>query len=176
MAKPASIERVRTVVEPVVVAAGLVLEDLEVSPAGRRTVVRVTIDLGDDAVGGLDLDTVAEVARAVGDALDETSPVNGEYTLEVSTPGTSRPLTELRHFKRARTRLVRLTLRNGSAAFGRLTGVEGSDIALSPVDAATGRDVEGDPITIPLADIASASVEVELSRARTGEDDADGKS
>jgi len=176
MATPASTERVRTVVEPVVLAAGLVLEDLEVSPAGRRTVVRVTIDLGDDAVGGLDLDRLAEVAREVSDALDETSPVNGEYTLEVSTPGTSRPLTELRHFKRARTRLVRLTLAGGAAVFGRLAVVEGREIVLSPVDAATGRDVAGDPITIALADIASASVEVELSRARAGEDDADGKS
>ena len=176
MATPASTELVRTVVEPVVVAAGLVLEDLEVSPAGRRTVVRVTIDLGDDAVGGLDLDTLAEVARSVSAALDETSPVNGEYTLEVSTPGTSRPLTQLRHFKRARTRLVRLTLRDGTAAFGRLAAVEGTELTFSPVDAATSRDVAGDPLTIAFADIASAAVEVELTRARAGEDDADGKS
>ena len=175
MATPASTERVRTVVEPVVVAAGLVLEDLEVVPAGRRTVVRVTIDLEDDAVGGLDLDTLADVARTVSAALDETSPVNGEYTLEVSTPGTSRPLTELRHFKRARTRLVRLTLRDGTATLGRLAAVEGTELILSPVDAATSRDVAGEPITIALADIASASVEVELSRAR-GDDDDDGKS
>ena len=176
MATPASTQRVRTVVEPVVRAAGLVLDDLEVSPAGRRTVVRVTIDLADDAVGGLDLDTLAGVARAVGDALDETSPVNGEYTLEVSTPGTSRPLTEVRHFKRARTHLVRLTLHDGSARFGRIVAVEGDDLLLSPVDAATGHDVTGDHFTIPLAGIANAAVEVELSRARAGEDDADGKS
>ena len=109
-------------------------------------------------------------------ALDETSPVNGEYTLEVSTPGTSRPLTQLRHFKRARTRLVRLTLRDGTAAFGRLAAVEGTELTFSPVDAATSRDVAGDPLTIAFADIASAAVEVELTRARAGEDDADGKS
>jgi len=174
MATPTSTQRVRTVVEPVVAAAGLVLEDLEVSPAGRRTVVRVTIDLGDDAVGSLVLDTLAEVSRGIGDALDATSPVHGEYTLEVSTPGTSRPLTELRHFKRARTRLVQLKLRDGTAAFGRLTAVTGGTLSLGPVDAATGRDVVGDPRFIPLADVASASVEVELSRARAG-DDADGE-
>lgn len=174
MATPASTERVRAVVEPIVTAAGLVLEGLEVIPAGRRTVVRVTIDLGDDAVGGLDLDTLAEVARSVGDGLDVTSPVHGEYTLEVSTPGTGRPLTELRHFRRARTRLVRLVLRGGSMAFGRLTAVTGGTLVLAPVDAATGRDVAGDPTHIPLADVASASIEVELSRARAG-DDVDGE-
>ncbi|HEY8720283.1 ribosome maturation factor RimP [Pengzhenrongella sp.] len=175
MAPATSTQRVRTVVEPVVTAAGLVLEDLEVSPAGRRTVVRLTIDLGDDAVGGLDLDTLAVVARGVGDALDEASPVPGEYTLEVGTPGTDRPLTELRHFKRARTRLVRLVRRDGSPAFGRLTAVIDDTLTLSPVLPATGRDVAGEPTYIALADIASASVEVELSRAQAG-DDADGES
>ena len=172
MATPESTQRVRTVVEPVVAAAGLVLEDLEVSPAGRRTVVRVTIDLADDALGGLDLDTLAGVARGVSEALDATSPVKGEYTLEVSTPGTSRPLTELRHFKRARTRLVRLALHDGSAAFGRLAAVADGTLNLSPVDPATGRDIAGEPTFIALADIASAFVEVELSRARV--DDAEG--
>jgi len=186
MATPARTQRVRTVVEPVVVAAGLVLDDLEMSPAGRRTVVRVTIDLDDDAVGGLDLDTLAEVAREISAALDTDSPVTGEYTLEVSTPGTGRPLTEVRHFRRARTRLVRLTLRAGPEVFGRLTEVVAGDpsapgsvtpttLTLSPVDAATGRDVVGELIHIPLANVASAAVEVELTRAPTG-DDADEES
>lgn len=176
MATPARTQRVRTVVEPVVMAAGLVLEDLQMSPAGPRTVVRVTIDLGDDAVGGLDLDTLAGVARQISAALDADSPVAGEYTLEVSTPGTGRPLTEVRHFRRARTRLVRLTLLGGAGVLGRLVDVVGdslnlSTLTLSPVDAATGRAVVGDPIHIPLADVASATVEVELTRAPTGDDE-----
>lgn len=175
MATPAGIQRVRTVVEPVVTAAGLVLEDLEISPAGRRTVVRVTIDLGEDAVGGLDLDTLAAASRAISAALDEDSPVPGVYTLEVSTPGTSRPLTEPRHFRRARTRLVRLSLREGPEVLGRLVEATDDVLTLSPVDAATSRDVAGDPIHIPLANVASAAVEVELTHATAG-DDADEES
>ncbi|QTE30584.1 ribosome maturation factor RimP [Pengzhenrongella sicca] len=178
MATPASTQRVRTAVEPVVTAAGLVLDGLEISAAGRRTVVRVTIDLAEDAVGSLDLDTLAAVSREVGAALDAASPVPGEYTLEVSTPGTSRPLTEPRHFKRARTRLVRLNLREGVAAFGhvsgsafgRITDVTDGRLTLSPVDAATGRDVTGVPTHIALADITSAAVEVELTHAPAGDD------
>ena len=171
MGTPASTERVRAVVGPVVAAAGLVLEDLELIAAGRRTVVRVTIDLADDAVGSLDLDTLASVAREIGAELDASAPVTGEYTLEVSTPGVSRPLTELRHFRRARTRLVRLSLRDGAEVFGRLTSATGAALALSPVDATSGRDVAGVATIIAFADVASAAVEVELSRARAGDAD-----
>jgi len=164
MVAPGMTERVREATEPVVVAAGLVLEGVEVARAGKRSVVRLTIDLGEDAVGSLDLDTLAEVSRDIGTALDLTDAVAGEYTLEVSTPGTSRPLTEPRHFKRARTRLVRLVLRDGGTAFGRLREVADGELVLGPVDASSGRDTAGDPTRVPLADVARGAVEVELSR------------
>jgi len=164
MVAPGMTERVREATEPVVAAAGLVLEGVEVARAGKRSVVRLTIDLGEDAVGSLDLDTLAEVSRDIGTALDLTDAVAGEYTLEVSTPGTSRPLTEPRHYKRARTRLVRLTLRDGASAFGRLREVTGDELVLGPVDAASGRDTAGDPTRVRLADVARGAVEVELSR------------
>jgi ribosome maturation factor RimP len=164
MAAPGMTERVREATEPVVAAAGLSLEAVEVARAGKRSVVRLTIDLDEDAVGSLDLDTLAEVSRDIGTALDVTDAVAGEYTLEVSTPGTSRPLTEPRHFKRARTRLVRLVLRDGGTAFGRLREVTDAELVLGPVDAASGRDTAGDPARVPLADVVRGSVEVELSR------------
>jgi ribosome maturation factor RimP len=109
-------DTVRVVVAPPVEAAGLYLEHVAVSRAGNRSVVRLTVDLPEDAVGSLDSDALGEVSRAVSGALDERDVVPGAYVLEVSTPGTSRPLTELRHFRRARTRLVTLSLHDGSAA------------------------------------------------------------
>jgi ribosome maturation factor RimP len=172
MVAPAGTQRVREAAEAVVRAAGLVLEDVVVARAGKRSVVRLTIDLDDDAVGSLDLDTLADVSRDVGTRLDEVDAVAGEYTLEVSTPGTSRPLTELRHFKRARTRLVRLSLRDGATVLGRLRAVEGETLELGPVDPATGRDTAGEPTHVPLADVARGAVEVELSRV-TNDDDTD---
>jgi ribosome maturation factor RimP len=168
-------QRVREATEPVVAAAGLVLEDVEVARAGRRSVVRLTIDLDEDAVGSLDLDRLADVSRDVGTALDETDAVAGEYTLEVSTPGTSRPLTEPRHFKRARTRLVRLVLAGGAAAFGRLREVADGELVLGPVDPASGRDVAGEPVRVPLADVVRGAIEVELHRVTdaTGDEPVD---
>src|SRR5450830_1767323 len=95
MVTPGATERVRQVVGPVVDGADLYLEDVVVSPAGRQSVVRIIVDLPEDVTGGLDLDRLAEVSRAVSAALDGTDAIGGAYTLEVSTPGTGRPLTEV---------------------------------------------------------------------------------
>lgn len=150
---------VREAVEPVVLASGLVLEGVQVKAAGRRSVVRVVVDLA-DGVGGIDADTLGEVSREISAALDAKDPVRGAYTLEVSTPGTDRPLTEPRHFRRARTRLVNLTLRDGTTVHGRLQ--EADDDALV-VETAVGSQ------RLALADVARGEVEVELARAGDGD-------
>ena len=150
-------QRVREVVQPLVEAAGLVLEDVHITAAGRRSVVRVVLDLDDDAIGSLDSDTLGEVSRQVSAAMDEHDPVRGAYILEVSTPGTDRPLTALRHFRRARTRLVRIVLRDGSVVLGRMVAAE-----------ATGYTIETAPGTTVLVvpdQVTAATVTVELTRA-----------
>ena len=129
-----SAQRVREVVEPVVAAAGLFLEDVVVTPAGRRSVVRVVVDLHDDAIGSVDADSLGAVSGRVSAALDTADPIAGSYVLEVSTPGTDRPLTELRHFRRARTRLVRLVLRDGGTVRGRLVAADAAGYQLDTDD------------------------------------------
>ncbi len=164
MVTPASsgaARRVREVVEPVIQAAGLVLEDVAVTAAGRRSVVRVVVDLDADALGGLDLDTLGEVSRDVSAALDAADAVRGEHVLEISTPGTDRPLTELRHFRRARTRLVRLTLRDGSVVGGRLLAAEADGYELD-TGSATPTRIEPDQVV-------RGVVEVELTHVQDEE-------
>lgn len=151
MASPSKSERVRDVVAPAVRAAGLFLEDVTVHPAGRRTLVRVTVDLEADRTGSIDLDSIAEVSRAVAAALDESTVLRGEHVLEVSSPGTDRPLTEPRHFMRARGRLVTLTLADGGVVSGRLVAADEATIEL-------------EDRTVPLADVVRGKVEVELAR------------
>lgn len=149
-------DAVREVVGPVVEAAGLYLEEVTVTRAGNTSVVRITIDLPDDALGSLDSDRLGDASRAMSAALDEDDVVAGAYTLEISTPGTSRPLTELRHYKRARTRLVTLKMMDGSRVEGRLTDVvtdgDGDVLVL-----------DGDS-RIPLGDVRRGKVEVELKK------------
>lgn len=149
-------DAVREVVGPVVEAAGLYLEEVTVTRAGSTSVVRITVDLPDDALGSLDSDRLGDASRAMSAALDTDDVVSGAYTLEISTPGTSRPLTELRHYKRARTRLVTLNMMDGSRVEGRLTDVltdgDGDVLVL-----------DGDS-RIPLGDVRRGKVEVELKK------------
>ncbi|GIG21863.1 ribosome maturation factor RimP [Cellulomonas chitinilytica] len=172
MVAPAPAQRVREVVEPAVVSAGLVLEDVAVTRAGARSVVRVVVDLGEDDEGELDLDRVADATRAVSDALDARDVVAGEYTLEVSSPGVSRPLTQRRHFVRAVGRTVTLRLLDGGTLGGRLTAVEpegdgggGGTLVVVPVTPGQkGRRPKlGDPVHVPLAGVRDGRVEVDLS-------------
>lgn len=145
--------------DPVVTGAGLVLEDVVVATVGRRRLVRVVVDLSADEIGSVDLDRVAAVSRAVGDALDTSDALGpGAYSLEVTTPGVDRPLTERRHWLRARTRLVRVERTGDEPVTGRLVEV---------TDAGPGLDVGGEPVTVPWDQVRRGVVEVEFTRPKT---------
>ena len=143
-------------IRPAIVGAGLFLEDVSIVGPEQRSTVRVTVDLPEDELGSVDLDRVAEVARAVSDALDEDDMFPGTYNLEVSSPGTSRPLTQLRHFRRARTRLVTLDLIAGGTSTGRIADVTDTVVVLS--------DDAGSLTEVPLDAVRRGKVEVELKR------------
>lgn len=109
--------RLEPIVAAAVSTAGFDLDSLEVQQAGRRQLVKVVVD-ADDGVG---LDEVAEVSRTVSAALDANEHVLASaYTLEVTSPGLDRPLTQPRHWRRARFRLVRITPAEGAAYVARV--------------------------------------------------------
>jgi len=153
---------VRAIVEPSVIALGCDLEDVEIRVAGRRQIVRVLIATD----GGVNLDTVAQVSRAVSEALDvaDSKLGFGAYVLEVSSPGIDRPLTEPRHFRRAINRRITATLRNGSSIDGRIMSVDGQSVTLA---------VKQRERMIALADIESAKVHVEFNQPKSKQANAD---
>jgi len=103
---------IERLLEPVVRAAGLDLESVRVGSAGRRRLLRVVVD----ADGGVDLDNIALVSREASARLDDTGAMGeAPYTLEVSSPGVDRPLTQPRHWRRAVGRLVRVPASGPSA-------------------------------------------------------------
>jgi ribosome maturation factor RimP len=96
-------ERVATALEPAVTAMGMDLESVRITSAGRRRLLRVVID----ADGGVSLDDIALVSRELSAELDASAAMGeAPYTLEVSSPGVNRPLTQPRHWRRAVGRLV----------------------------------------------------------------------
>jgi ribosome maturation factor RimP len=159
----AAVDAVRRLAAEAASASGLVVEDVAVQAAGRRRVVRVVVDLPDDALGGVPMEAVAAVSQALSQSLDDADAMGGSaYTLEVSSPGVDRPLFQRRHWARARTRLVRVALRDGRARVGRLTAVDDEGVVV-------------DGARLAWDEVARGKVEVEFSRADhpTGTDDAD---
>lgn len=152
----AVVPRLSQLLAPVVEGTGHDLEGLEVTPAGRRRVVRMLVDKD----GGTTLDDVADVSRAVSAALDdidarEPALLGGAYVLEVSSPGVDRPLVAPRHWRRNVGRLVTAHLADGTSATGRLA--EASDSAV----------VLGER-RLPLAQVVRGQVQVEFDRAGPG--------
>ncbi|HEU5268988.1 MAG TPA: ribosome maturation factor RimP [Jatrophihabitans sp.] len=120
-------QQLQDLLDPVVSAAGYELVELSVSSAGRRSLVRVTVDGAD----GIDLDGVAEVSRVISTAMDaRDASFAGPYVLEVSSPGVDRPLAEPRHWRRAVGRLVSVPIEDAAPVTGRVLAADEAGLTL----------------------------------------------
>ena len=131
---------------------GYDLEAVELSAAGKRSVLRIAVDKD----GGVTMDDVAEATRAVSAVLDD-SPVMGEqaYTLEVTSRGVDRPLTLPRHWRRNADRLVKVSLVEGGEVEGRIGASDDGSVTLT---------IDGEGRRVAYADIAKAKVQIEFNR------------
>jgi ribosome maturation factor RimP len=144
--------KIADAIRPVVTASGLDLESVRVSVAGRRRLLRVVVD-GDR---GVSLDDAAAVSRELSAALDKTG-VMGDfpYTLEVSSPGVDRPLTEPRHWRRATGRLVKVQVAGSVVLVGRVVLADDEAVIL---------DVDGTRSRFPYAELGAGAIQVEFGR------------
>jgi len=100
-------------IAPVARALGMDLESVTIATAGQRRVLRIVVD----ADGGVSLDDIGEASRQISARLDASDAMGAApYTLELSSPGVDRPLTEPRHWRRAAGRLVAVPLRTSLPA------------------------------------------------------------
>lgn len=162
-----------SLLSPVLAQFALELESLDSVPAGRRRLLRITVD-GDGPEGrGPSLDEIAEATRAISDTLDEADLLGPQaYTLEVSSRGTSRPLTEPKHWRRNTDRLVRVTLTEGDEVTGRIIASDDLAATLSVItNPKRGTTVER---TVAYADITRAQIQVELNRRNDDKADEEG--
>jgi ribosome maturation factor RimP len=154
--------RLREVIEPVVAADGYDVEGLSVSRAGRRHLVRLTVDRD----GGVNLDAVADVSRLVSAALDEVEAGGeelfaGEYELQVSSPGVDRPLTLPRHWRRNVGRLVQVRARDRQLT-GRVVAADADGVVLAVDEAEQ---------TLGYGELGAGKVQLEFARAAALTDD-----
>ncbi|HET7734550.1 MAG TPA: ribosome maturation factor RimP [Nocardioidaceae bacterium] len=157
MARGSDREALLTLLAPTAAQHGLDLEDVVVTPAGKRRLLRVIVDRD----GGVELDAVAQVSTAVSKVLDDTDAMGGApYVLEVTSPGVDRPLTEPRHWRRASGRLVKTALADGSTVEGRVVGTDDDGVTLA---------VDGARQQLAWADLGTGRVQVEFNRKDTTE-------
>ena len=149
-------DQISELITPALQQAGYFLEDINVVSPGNHRIVTVIVD-GESA---LNLDQVTVASKLVSELVDEASFM-GEtpFTLEVTSPGIDRPLTLPRHFAKNVTRLLKVTMSDGSVVTGRITSNTDSDVTLTVTEKKEVKEV-----AVELADIKRAVVEIEFNR------------
>jgi ribosome maturation factor RimP len=125
---------------------GVEVLELKLRGQGRGRVLSVILD-ADDPV---EADVVERVSKDLSRALDQADPLQGSYTLEVTTPGLGRPLQSARDFRRQRGHEVSIV--RGDAA-SPLRGV-----VLDADDRAVTLDVDGNHVQVPLSEVVRGTV------------------
>jgi ribosome maturation factor RimP len=149
-------QAINDLISPAVSEAGFFLEEVQIASPGSHRIVTCVVD-GETP---LNLDQVTVASRLISELLD-TAEFMGEtpFTLEVTSPGVDRPLTQPRHWKKNLTRLIKVTLGDGTITIGRLTEFNETNATL--VENIKGRIKEH---TIAFVDIKRAVVEIEFNR------------
>jgi ribosome maturation factor RimP len=145
-------QRLATLVDECVSALGFDVEAIELTPAGNKRVLRIALDRD----GGVGIDHITDATRALSEELDASDVMGSQpYTLEVTSRGVDRPLTEPRHWRRNAGRLVRLRLTDDSSIDGRIGDSDDEGVV-----------IEGRTTSQRLAydQISTALVQTELNR------------
>lgn len=155
-------ERLSRLIEPVLRAMDIDLEAVKVSSAGRRRLLRIVVD----ADGGVSLDEIAEVSREVSARLDAADAMgDAPYTLEVSSPGIDRPLTQPRHWRRATGRLVLVPLNGKDQDFERNSRTGPAPLQGRIISADEDRvtlDIDGERRAVRYGELGPGRVQVEF--------------
>ena len=149
-------DQISELVTPAVSDQGFYLEDVHVATPGSHRIVTCIVD-GD---ASLNLDQVTTVSRVISELLDEALFM-GEtpFTLEVTSPGVDRPLTQPRHFAKNVDRLLKIVKLDGSEVAGRILSNTDHDVTLTVT-------VKKETIeqTVSLSEIKRAVVEIDFNR------------
>lgn len=146
--------RARGTAESVCATLGVDLEDCSIKQAGRREVVTVIVDKD----GGIDLDEIARISFAISEEFDAHEGLEEHpYVLEVSSPGTDRPLTEIRHWRRAISRLVNVSFKGDREdLLIRVQEVEDDQVK--------GTDASENPVSFKALEVDKAVIQIEFNR------------
>ncbi len=137
---------------------GIDVVDVEVVGATKAPCVRVRIDHADESLDTITLDEVTEETEWISETLDELDPIPSSFTLEVSSPGLSRPLRKPRDFERFAGQTVQVSLVPGEGRrryTGTLLGIEDGLVSL---------EVDGQRVSVSYDDIRKCTIKPDFSQ------------
>jgi ribosome maturation factor RimP len=155
-------QAITDLISPAVSEAGFFLEEVQIASPGSHRIITCVVD----GQTPLNLDQVTVASRLISELLD-IAEFMGEtaFTLEVTSPGVDRPLIYPRHWRKNLTRLIKVTLLDGTITTGRLTEFNESNATL--VENIKGRIKEH---SIAFANIKRAVVEIEFNRKESSDE------
>lgn len=165
-AKPfVNTDEIQAAILPVIEEFGCVLESLSAKGTGNNKTLEIIIDYTEDRTDFLSLDTIAEVSQAISAKLDEADDGESPYSLEVSSPGATRALTEHRHWKRSQERLINIIPVEGDSFLARLDDVneQGALVRRKKQTKKGQPESYKDQETLPWESISAANVEIEFN-------------
>jgi ribosome maturation factor RimP len=131
---------------------GVEVLELNLRGQGRGRVLSVVLD----AEEPVEADVVELVSKDLSRVLDEADPVAGSYTLEVSTPGLSRPLHTRRDFRRQRGHEVGILRAPGGDPDAGTSSIQG--MVADVDDEAVVLEVDGEQVRVPLSEVVRGKV------------------
>jgi ribosome maturation factor RimP len=147
------VDRVYKIVNPLLLNEGMELVEIEYRREARGWILRLYID----KEGGVTLDDCTRISQEVGRILDVEDFILVPYTLEVSSPGLSRPLKSEKDFIKYRNRLIRIKtvepIENRRKFKGKLLGISENRIEI---------ELEERVFKIPLSNVARANLEIDF--------------
>ena len=149
-------DQISELITPALQQAGYFLEDVNLVTPGQHRIVTIIVD-GERA---LNLDQVTVATKMISELLDEAQFM-GEtpFTLEVTSPGVDRPLTQPRHFSKNTDRLLKVVKTDGEVVTGRISSNTENDVTLLVTEKKESKDV-----VLKFSDIKRATVEIEFNR------------
>jgi ribosome maturation factor RimP len=130
--------RLAGIVQPLIEGMGYELVRLRLM-SGKLSILQI---MAEKPEGGIEVDDCAKISSAVSAILDVEDPIDGEYTLEVSSPGIDRPLTRLKDFDTwngHEAKMETADLIDGRRRFkGPLRGTEGDEVLIEIAEGTIG--------------------------------------
>ena len=162
-------ERVVALIEPTASELGYRLVRVRVS-GNRRKRLQIMAERISD--GEMSVEDCGRLSRAVSPALDLEDPIQGEYDLEISSPGIDRPLMRIEDFERFKGHQAKLetaAMIDGRRRFkGEIKQVDGEAIVLG---------LEGGDVRLEFSDLSDARlvltdklIEEDLKRAKNAQE------